>query len=57
MKFRSYQIFYLLSAVLAIAALCSTMLQIIEPSGATNELTNFSYKAADGTVTHSPVAL
>ncbi len=57
MKFRTYQIFYLLSAVLAVAALCSTMLQIIEPSGATNELTNFCYKAADGNVSNSPVAL
>ena len=57
MRFRTYQIFYLLSAVLAIATLCSTVLQIIEPSGATNDLSNFSYRFADGTVTYSPVAL
>ena len=57
MKFRSYQFFFLLSVVLVIATLCSTILQLVESNGATNELTNFKYIMANGEVSYSPIAL
>lgn len=57
MKFRSYQFFYLLSVVLIIATLCSTLMQIVETSGATNELTNFKLIMSDDKVSFAPVAL
>ena len=57
MKFRVYQLFYLLSVVLVIATLCSTLMQIIETSGATNELTNFKLIMANNEVSYAPVAL
>ena len=57
MKFRIYQLFYLLSVVLVIATLCSTLMQIIETSGATNELTNFKLIMANNEVSFAPVAL
>ncbi len=57
MKFRSYQLFYLLSVVLIVATLCSTLMQIIETSGATNELTNFKLIMSNDKVSFAPVAL
>ena len=57
MKFRSYQFFYLLSVVLIVATLCSTLLQIIEASGATSELTNFKLIMSNNEVSFAPVAL
>ena len=57
MKFRLYQLFYLFSVVLVIATLCSTLMQIIETSGATNELTNFKLIMANNEVSFAPVAL
>ena len=57
MKFRSYQFFYLLSVVLIIATLCSTLIQIIETSGATSELTNFKLIMSNDNVSYAPVAL
>lgn len=57
MKFRSYQFFYLLSVVLIVATLCSTLMQIIETNGATNELTNFKLIMSDSNVSYAPVAL
>ena len=57
MKFRSYQFFYLLSVVLIIATLCSTLMQFVETSGATNELTNFKLIISNDKVSFAPVAL
>ena len=57
MKFRLYQLFYLFLVVLVIATLCSTLMQIIETSGATNELTNFKLIMANNEVSFAPVAL
>lgn len=57
MKFRSYILFYLLSIVLLIAMLCLPMMQFVEASGATIELTNFNLTMPDGTVSYAPVAL
>ena len=57
MKFRSYQLFYLLSVALTVAALCMPLMKFVEANGATGELTNFSFATAEGAVSHAPVAL
>ena len=58
MKFRFYQLYYLLSAVLLIITMFGTLLQIIAmDSGATYELRNFSLLKPDGTAIYSVVAL
>lgn len=57
MKFRSYQLFYLLSLVLIIATLCTSMWEFIEANGATSELTNFKLTTPDGNTSYAPLAL
>ncbi|MBQ8735638.1 MAG: DUF4293 family protein [Bacteroidaceae bacterium] len=57
MKFRSYQLFYLLATVLVIAALCMPLVQFVESNGATSILNNFKLVLADGTTSSSPIAL
>lgn len=58
MKFRSYQIFYVLSAVLLTAALCvAPVMQLIEPNGATYLLENFRLVQPDATVSYVVCAL
>lgn len=58
MKFRFYQIYYVLAAVLLIVTMCSSLLHIIAmPAGATYTLGNFSLLRPDGTETYSVVAL
>lgn len=57
MKFRSYQLFYLLSVVLIVITLCTTMWEFIETNGATSELTNFKLTTPDGKVSYAPIAL
>ena len=57
MKFRSYQLFYLLSLVLIIATLCTSMWEFIEANGATSELTNFKLTTPDGNTSYAPIAL
>ncbi len=57
MKFRSYQLFYLLSLVLIIATLSTSMWEFIEANGATSELTNFKLTTPDGNTSYAPIAL
>ena len=44
----SYQLFYLLSVALTVAALCMPLMKFVEANGATGELTNFSFATAEG---------
>jgi len=58
MKFRFYQLYYLLSAVLLVVTMCGTLLHMIAmDSGATYTLGSFSLIKPDGTATYSVVAL
>lgn len=57
MKFRPYQLLFVLSLVLLIATMVMPAINIIEPNGATAIMDNFAYKAADGTISRAVVAL
>ncbi|MBQ8271000.1 MAG: DUF4293 family protein [Bacteroidaceae bacterium] len=57
MKFRFYQLYYVLAAVLLIVAMCSNLLYILAPDGATYTLGNFSLIKPDGSASYSVVAL
>ena len=57
MKFRPYQLLITLSLALLIAAMVMPIINLIEPNGATAIMDNFAYKAADGAISHSVVAL
>lgn len=57
MKFRTYQLFYILSVALTVATLFMPLMQFVEANGATGELTNFKFTAAEGAVSYAPVAL
>ena len=48
MKFRPYQIFFVISIALIIAALCMPVLQLVEPNGATTVMSNFALLKPDG---------
>jgi hypothetical protein len=57
MKFRSYQILYVVSLALLIAALFMPVAQFIEPNGATSVLDNFSINKPDSTASYVVCAL
>ena len=57
MKFRSYQILYVVSLALLIAALFMPVAQFIEPNGATSVLDNFSINKPDSTTSYVVCAL
>lgn len=57
MKFRSYQIFFIISIVLIVVALCMPVLQLVEPNGATALLNNFSLLQPDGSKSYVVCAL
>lgn len=57
MKFRFYQLYYVLAAVLLVATMCKTLLCVLALNGATYTLGNFSLVAPDGTASYSVVAL
>ena len=57
MKFRPYQLLFVLSLVLLIAAMVMPVVNMIEPNGATAIVDNFAYTSANGVVSHSVVAL
>ena len=57
MKFRPYQLLFVLSLALLIATMVMPIVNIIEPNGATAIVDNFAYTAADGAISHSVVAL
>jgi hypothetical protein len=57
MKYRFYQLYYLLSAVLLIVAMCKPVLNVMEPYGAIYALGNFTMLNPDGTTTAAVAAL
>ena len=57
MKFRPYQLLFVLSLALLIAAMVMPVVNMIEPNGATAIVDNFAYTSANGVVSHSVVAL
>ena len=57
MKFRSYQLLFIASIALLIIALIKPIINVIEPTGVTAVMDNFSYMLADGTISHAVVAL
>lgn len=57
MKFRFYQLYYLLAAVLLVVTMCGSLLHVLAPSGATYTLENFSLLKPDGSASYSVVAL
>lgn len=57
MKFRFYQLYFVLAAVLLIAAMCGSLLYVIASNGATYTLGNFSLISPDGAASYSVVAL
>lgn len=57
MKFRFYQLYYLLAAVLLVVAMCGSPLQVLAPNGATYTVGNFSLLCPDGSHSYSVVAL
>ncbi|MBQ8542639.1 MAG: DUF4293 family protein [Bacteroidaceae bacterium] len=57
MKFRLYQLYYVLAIVLLIATMCGSLLHVLAPSGATYTIGNFSLLCPNGSVSHSVVAL
>lgn len=57
MKFRFYQLYFLLSAVLLVVAMCGNVAEIIEPSGATYDVGNFAISKPDGVRSYAVVAL
>lgn len=57
MKFRPYQLLFLLSLALVIAAMFMPVVDIIEPSGATAVVDNFAYIDENGAMSHAVVAL
>ena len=57
MKFRPYQIFFVTSVALIIAALFMPVLHLIEPTGATAVLDNFALSLPDGSKSYVVCAL
>ena len=57
MKFRSYQLLFVASIALLIIALIKPIINVIEPTGVTAVMDNFSYMLADGTISRAVVAL
>lgn len=57
MKFRFYQLLYVASIALVVIALLKPVINLIEPDGATAVMTNFTYTAADGSVSRAVIAL
>lgn len=57
MKFRFYQLLYIISIASVVVALMRPIINLIEPDGATAVMDNFGYAAADGSVSRSVVAL
>ena len=57
MKFRSYQLLFISSIALLIVALVKPVVNLIEPTGVTAVMDNFSYMLADGTISRAVVAL
>ncbi len=57
MKFRLYQLLYVASIALIVAALVNPVINLIEPDGATAVMDNFGYTAADGTLSRAVIAL
>ena len=57
MKFRPYQIFFVISIALIVASLFMPLMQLIEPNGATSVLGNFSLSQPDGSSSHVVCAL
>lgn len=57
MKFRLYQSYYLLAAVLLIAAMCGSVLRVLAENGATYIINNFSLVKPDSAISYSVVAL
>lgn len=57
MKFRPYQIFFVISTALIIAALFMPVLQLVEIGGATSILSNFSLAQPDGSKSYVVCAL
>lgn len=57
MKFRLYQLYFVLAVVLLIATMCSSLLYVIAANGATYTLGNFSLISPDGAASYSVVAL
>lgn len=57
MKFRFYQLLYIISVALLVVAFVKPVCNFIEPDGATAIMGNFGYTACDGNVSRSVVAL
>ena len=57
MKFRFYQLYFVLAAVLLVAAMCNSLLYALAPNGATYTVGNFSLTCPDGSTSYSVVAL
>ena len=57
MKFRPYQIFFVISIALIIAALCMPVLQLVEPNGATTVMSNFALLKPDGSKSYVVCAM
>lgn len=57
MKFRFYQLLYMVSIALLVVAMMKPVTNIVEPTGATCIMDNFGYTSADGTVSRAVVAL
>lgn len=57
MKFRIYQLFYIVAIALLIASLFMPLTQFVEPNGATLLLENFSIQQPDGTESYVVCAL
>lgn len=57
MKFRFYQLLYVVTVALLVVALVKPVANIIEPDGATAIMGNFAYVSADGTTSRAVVAL
>ena len=57
MKFRFYQLYFVLAAALLVAAMCNSLLYALAPNGATYTVGNFSLTSPDGSTSYSVVAL
>lgn len=57
MKFRFYQLLFVISIALLIVAMVKPIINIIEPTGATAVMDNFGYTLVDGTLSRAVVAL
>lgn len=57
MQFRFYQLFFVASSALLIAAMLMPVVQFVEPNGATIVLGNFSLTRVDGSVSYVACAL